>query len=75
VHLLVTLGFALFTLLSLFAMAVTGLPAFGALTALSGVLLVPYVWHYYKLENGVQALYPRYDRIERRLSGQGFSEK
>ena len=27
--------------------------------------LVPYIWHYFKLEKGVQYLYRQYDRMRR----------
>lgn len=63
VHLLVTLGFALFTLLAFAGAAYSGRLAAAALAALLLALLVPYIVHYYHLENGVQRLYVYYDRL------------
>ncbi len=34
------------------------------------VLLVPYIMHYYVLENGVQYMYQQYDELERRCRRQ-----
>ena len=31
------------------------------------VLLVPYIWHYYLLENSVQKMYKQYDEILKRI--------
>ena len=63
IHLLVTLGFALFTLLAFAALVFTQEPAAAAFLLLLLVLLVPYIIHYYHLENGVQRLYACYDRL------------
>lgn len=63
IHLIVTclfavLAFAVFiTLLFSFSLGLVVL--FGALL----VLLIPYIRHYYFLENGVQKMYAQYDRI------------
>ena len=38
-------------------------PAMFALTVLLLILLIPYIRHYYILENGVQKLYTYYDRL------------
>lgn len=54
VHLRVTLAFALFGLLSAgFALAAESWPAW-VLTGLFLLLLIPYVFHYFLLENAVQ---------------------
>lgn len=63
VHLIVTVVFALLTLLSMIAGFVSGSVSFVILTALFVVLLIPYVRHYYILENGVQTIYAYYDRM------------
>lgn len=66
VHLIVTVTFAL---LEMIAMAVTLLaftPALFALDLLIFVLLVPYVRHYYILENEVQKMYGQYDEIRKK---------
>jgi len=57
IHLIITLFFALFSILLSITSVITGNLAFLVLTALVLVLLIPYIFHYYKLENGVQSLY------------------
>lgn len=61
IHLIVTVTFAILLLMSIlvgfFQMNVTVL----LLDTLFFVLLVPYIKHYYLLENGVQKLYCYYD--------------
>lgn len=68
IHLLVTLAFAAFTLLSVFAVFLTGEAVLAALVLLFLVLLVPYVLHYYLLENEVQRMYRQYDELLRHTS-------
>jgi hypothetical protein len=34
------------------------------------VLLIPYIMHYYLLENGVQKMYRQYDEMLRRVTGE-----
>ena len=65
VHLLVTLAFAVMTILSLLmtVQEVYFLPLF----LLFLVLEVPYVFHYYRLENGVQKLQKMYREAEEQL--------
>lgn len=64
IHLIVTVCFALLLMLALLGCYLT--PDFGlfALAALFFGLLVPYIKHYYLLENGVQKLYSYYDTIK-----------
>ncbi len=63
VHLLVTLLFALlFVGTTLFFSVFPSLPLF-ALDLLFLLLLVPYIRHYYILENGTQRLYALYDSL------------
>ncbi len=68
IHLLVTILFALLAVVSFIACVLsgwtmgTGLPV---LLILFLVLLVPYIFHYYFLENGVQHLYELYDKTKR----------
>lgn len=70
IHLLVTFFFAFLLLVSLAFLLFTPLPElFWPLTALCLILLVleiAYIWHYYKLENGVQSLYELTDQLSRR---------
>ena len=63
IHLTVTVTFAILTIMSFVASLVVGMPALLALTLLFVVLLIPYIMHYYTLENEVQKMYVQYDRI------------
>lgn len=63
VHLIVTVVFALLTMLSLLGCFLVEAPSMFVLTLLFLVLLIPYIRHYYILENGVQKLYGYYDRL------------
>lgn len=65
IHLLVTLAFAVFFLLALMMFLQVGGAGLLVLTVLFLVLLVPYIKHYYFLENSVQKLYTYYYRIEK----------
>lgn len=65
VHLLVTLAFALFFLLSMSLFLAIGGVGLLVLTLLFLVLLIPYIKHYYFLENTVQEMYKIYYRIEK----------
>lgn len=56
VHLIVTMTFALLAMLSLALFAVTAGLYFLPLFILFLALEIPYVFHYYSLENGVQKL-------------------
>ncbi len=67
VHLMVTLAFALFLLISVFCTFITKMPELFALDALFLILLVPYIIHYYSLENGVQRLYWLDNQIEQHI--------
>ncbi len=67
IHLIVTCLFALLT----FAVFLAQLFVFNAglivlFTALL-ILLIPYIRHYYILENGVQRMYAQYDRMRELL--------
>jgi len=66
IHLLVTLSVALFALLTLLFFIVHPTVAVGVLVLLLLVLFVPYVVHYFRLENGVQRWYDLANEIERR---------
>ncbi|MBR4305871.1 MAG: hypothetical protein IKT78_03405 [Ruminiclostridium sp.] len=58
IHLIVTMSFGVFFMLSLALIAVN--MSFAVLSALFLLLLVPYIAHYYFLENSVQKLYTYY---------------
>ncbi len=67
IHLIVTVLFALLEVISLAITTMNFQFAWGALTLLLLVLLIPYVRHYYILENEVQKMYGQYDRILKKL--------
>ncbi|NLP15427.1 MAG: hypothetical protein GX379_00075 [Clostridiales bacterium] len=62
VHLIVTITFAIMSIIAVFGFSAW--PELTALiiTALLLALLIPYIFHYYYLENGVQKLYKYYDK-------------
>ncbi len=66
VHLLVTLAFALMELISAVVTVLAPQLFSAALSVLLLVLLVPYIVHYYHLENGTQRLYHLYDQLAER---------
>ena len=61
VHLIVTMTFALMTVGSLVGCVLSGNLWLLVLTFMFLVLLIPYIRHYYLLENGVQKMYRYYD--------------
>lgn len=63
VHLIVTVTFAILTIVAVLGCVLSPQLSLFALTALLLILLVPYIRHYYILENGVQRLYTCYDRL------------
>lgn len=71
IHLIVTVLFALMEIMALALVLTVGGIVPTALTILLLVLLVPYVRHYYILENSVQRMYVQYDII----CGDGFGMK
>lgn len=65
VHLIVTVVFALLEMLSLIMVFIApGLFTF-LLTIVVLILLIPYIRHYYILENGVQKMYEQYDKLRK----------
>ena len=75
IHLLVTILFALITMsvliVIMFCPSIAVLVLFFALLC----LLVPYIRHYYILENGVQTLYVLYEELTRLEKIEGLPEK
>lgn len=63
VHLIVMVLFALCTILSIFYLNYSGQLIILALTLAFLVLLIPYIMHYYLLENSVQKMYEQYDKM------------
>lgn len=69
IHLIVTVLFALMTIL-VFILGVTNFALWtGVLLFLLLALLIPYIKHYYLLENGTQKLYQYYDKMEDLYNG------
>ena len=68
IHLIVTVLFAFLTIFTIacscFLSNLTYGMLFCLLSVLCLILLVPYIHHYYVLENGVQKLYEIYDKIK-----------
>ncbi len=64
IHLIVTMTFAIMTMVILVAICMTSFMPLIALELLLLVLLIPYIRHYYILENGTQTLYRYYDSLE-----------
>lgn len=62
IHLIVTVSFALLTVLMFFACLTWPCIPIYLITLLILILLIPYIRHYYFLENGVQKLYEYYDK-------------
>ncbi len=63
VHLIVTVLFALMTIVTILYCNYTGSIIALALTVALLVLLIPYIMHYYLLENSVQKMYVQYDQM------------
>ena len=63
VHLIVTVTVAILTLMSAGIFIATSYVSVIMLFTLFMVLLVPYIMHYYTLENEVQKMYVQYDRM------------
>ena len=63
IHLIVTVTFAILTMIALAVYCIAEYIPMLALIVLLLVLLVTYVGHYYALENEVQKMYDQYDRI------------
>ncbi len=70
IHLIVTMTFAVMTVLSFFMLLTAGGTAAVLLSILFLCLTVPYVMHYYFLENSVQALYKLYYEAKELYNGQ-----
>ena len=79
IHLIVTVFFALFTVLSigmaflLMAQGTEGAGSWLLVVAAFLILLIPYVRHYYILENEVQKMYRQYDEIIAKQGKMGFT--
>ena len=63
IHLIVTVTFALLEMIVIALSVVSFTIAVGLLAIALLVLLIPYIRHYYILENEVQKMYGQYDRM------------
>lgn len=63
IHLIVTVLFALLEVISVATAVSTGFIGMLVLSVALLVLLIPYIGHYYFLENSVQELYLLYDQV------------
>lgn len=63
IHLIVTMTVAVLTLISLMIALMADLFIGLVLSSMFLVLLVPYIFHYYLLENEVQKMYGQYDEL------------
>lgn len=66
VHEIVMALFAIVTVMVFIVTVLSQELIFALLLIVLLVLLIPYVMHYYVLENGVQYMYEQYDEMERR---------
>jgi hypothetical protein len=71
IHLLVTILFAILAFGGMCALLITELWYLVIIDFLFLVLLVPYVIHYFHLENGVQRLYGLYDELQKIMEESG----
>lgn len=67
IHLIVTVTFALLEMLAMVMCIVSFSPGVMALAVAILILLIPYIRHYYILENQVQKMYVQYDKIVEKL--------
>ncbi len=67
IHLIVTVLFALMTLTTIAIGIIADYPYMFLGTLMLLILLVPYISHYYLLENEVQHMYEQYDFINKKL--------
>lgn len=66
-HLIVMALFAIATIICVLYLNLTGSLVIFALTVALLVLLIPYVMHYYLLENSVQKMYEQYDTMQNKI--------
>ena len=66
IHLIVTCLFAILLFITIGIFLITQIPALILLTVILLGLVIPYVVHYYFLENNVQKLYSIYNELVKR---------
>ena len=72
IHLIVTVVFAILTVIIFLYIMSNPQPMLFLLLFLFVVLLVPYIKHYYLLENSVQKMYEQYDEMLRLAGEEAF---
>ena len=73
IHLIVTVLFAILEVVSLVITVISPEPFSLLLTLVILILLLPYIRHYYILENEVQKMYKQYDKLSRKIWGTYFN--
>lgn len=72
IHLIVTVLFAIIEFISLFMFLILGTLGTALLVGAVMILLIPYIRHYYCLENEVQKMYVQYDRLQKLIDDTCF---
>ena len=72
VHLLVTLTFAILAFVTFFMAVMNFSMGMIILFFAFLILLIPYIMHYYLLENSVQYMYRQYDRLQQLIHPGAF---
>lgn len=72
VHLLVTLTFAILAFVTFFMAVMNFSMGMIVLFFAFLILLIPYIMHYYLLENSVQYMYRQYDRLQQLIHPGAF---
>lgn len=72
IHLMVTLAFALLAFGTFFMLCLNFSYGMLALLIALLILLVPYIMHYYLLENSVQYMYRQYDALQQKIRPGAF---
>ncbi|MBO5451660.1 MAG: hypothetical protein IIX48_06555 [Lachnospiraceae bacterium] len=72
VHLLVTLTFAILAFVTFFMAVMNFSMGMIVLFFAFLILLIPYIMHYYLLENSVQYMYRQYDRLQQFIHPSSF---
>ena len=75
IHLIVTVVFALLEMMAVMLTLLAFTPALVLLDFMLLVLLVPYIRHYFILENEVQKMYGQYDRIREKCGLGGWKKQ
>ena len=73
IHLIVTITFAILEVIVIALSVVSFTIGVGLLAIALLILLVPYVRHYYILENEVQKMYWQYDKMVEKRDQRGFN--